>query len=229
MTEGYPLNGVWGYRTNGYYKDWDDVANSPKFSNAARPGFVKYVKVNTASDTDPLVIDSNDQVYLGDSFPHYTYGLNMFAKWRGFDITAFIQGVGKRKTYMSGVGLKPFANGANLFKHQLDSWTTDHQDAAYPILVPEANSSDNFQKSDKWVRNGAYCRLKNVVLGYTLPKMVLTKIGIKDLRVYVSGQNLFTIDHFYKGYDCEVAYGGSVGGEFYPIMQTYTFGIDVKF
>lgn len=229
LMENYPLNGIWGYRTNGYYSDWDDVSNSPKLSNAARPGFVKYVKVNNAEGTDPLIIDSNDQVYLGDPFPHYEYGVNLFAKWRGFDATIFIQGVGQRKTYMSGVGLKPFANGANLFTHQLDSWTSDHQDAAYPILVPEANSSDNFQKSDKWVKNGAYCRLKNIVIGYSLPKTVLGKIGIQSLRFYVAGQNLLTFDNFYKGYDPEVSYGGSVGGEFYPVMQTFTFGLDIKF
>lgn len=229
LMEGYPLNGIWGYRTNGYYSSWDDVSASPKLSNAARPGFVKYVKVNTAQGTDPLIIDSNDQVYLGDPFPHYEYGVNMFAKWRGFDLTVFIQGVGQRKTYMSGVGLKPFANGANLFTHQLDSWTPDHINAAYPILVPEANSSDNFQKSDKWVKNGSYCRLKNVVIGYTLPKTILTKIGIQSLRFYLSGQNLLTISNFYKGYDPEVSYDGDMGGEFYPIMQTYTFGFDIKF
>lgn len=130
---------------------------------------------------------------------------------------------------MSGVGLKPFANGANLFKHQLDSWTEDNPNAAYPILVPEANAGDNYVRSDKWVRSGAYCRLKNMVLGYTLPKKVVQSIGINNLRVYVGAQNLFTIDNFYKGYDPEVSYGGSVGGEFYPIMQTFTFGLDVKF
>jgi TonB-linked SusC/RagA family outer membrane protein len=229
LIEGYPLNGQWGYRTNGYFKDWDDVAASPKISNAARPGYVKYVKINTAEGTDPLVVDSKDQVYLGDKFPHYTYSANLFAKWQGFDLTAYFQGVGKRKAYMSGVGLKPFANGANLFKHQLDSWTEDNQDAAYPILVPEANAADNYAKSDKWVKNGAYLRLKNLVLGYTLPKTLLGKMGIGSLRLYVSGTNLLTWDHFYKGYDPEVSYGGGVGGEFYPIMQTYTFGIDVKF
>ena len=130
---------------------------------------------------------------------------------------------------MSGVGLKPFANGANLFRHQLDSWTPENPDADYPILVPEANAADNYVKSDKWVRNAAYLRLKNVVLGYTLPKSVVRKLHIDNLRVYASAQNLFTISDFYKGYDPEVSYGGSVGGEFYPIMQTFTFGIDLKF
>lgn len=229
LMEGYPLNGIWGYRTNGYYTSWDDVANSPKLSNAARPGFIKYVKVNQSEDTDPMVIDSNDQVFLGDSFPHYEYGLTLTGKWRGIDISVFFQGVGKRKAYLSGVGLKPFANGSNLFQHQLDSWTEDNPNAAYPILVPEANSADNYVRSDKWVRNGAYCRLKNLVVGYTLPQRWMKSIGIGSVRAYFSAQNLFTIDNFYDGYDPEVSYSGSVGGEFYPIMQSFTFGLDVKF
>lgn len=229
LMEGYPLNGIWGYKTDGYYSDWDDVAASPKLSNAARPGFIKYVKINQSEDTDPMVIDSNDQIYLGDTFPHYEYGLTLNGKWRGIDLSVFFQGVGKRKAYLSGVGLKPFANGSNLFTHQLDSWTPDHQDAAYPILVPEANSSDNYVRSDKWVRNGAYCRLKNLVVGYTLPEKWVKSCGIGSVRIYFSAQNLFTIDDFYDGYDPEVSYSGSVGGEFYPIMQSFTFGLDLKF
>lgn len=229
LMEGYPLNGIWGYRTDGYYTDWDDVAASPKLSNAARPGFIKYVKVNQAEGTDPMVIDSNDQVYLGDTFPHYEYGVTLNGKWRGIDLSVFLQGVGKRKAYLSGVGLKPFANGSNLFEHQLDSWTPDNQDAAYPILVPEANSNDNYVRSDKWVRNGAYCRLKNVVLGYTLPAKWTKTVGLGGVRAYFSAQNLLTIDSFYDGYDPEVSYGGTVGGEFYPIMRSFTFGIDIKF
>ena len=229
LMEDYPVNGIWGYLTDGYYQDWDDVNNSPKLSNAARPGYVKYVKVNQSEDTNPMVIDSNDQVYLGDSFPHFEYGLTLNAAWKNFDFTAFFQGVGQRKVFMSGVGLKPFANGANLFRHQLDYWSEDNPNAEYPILVPEANAGDNYQKSDKWVRDASYCRLKNVVLGYTLPTSLSKKMGIGSLRFYVSGQNLFTIDSFYDGYDPEVSYGGSVGGEFYPIMQTFTFGVDLKF
>jgi TonB-linked SusC/RagA family outer membrane protein len=229
QVEGYPNNGIWGYLTDGYYADWDDVANSPKLSNAARPGFVKYKKVFEGEGVDPMLIDSRDLVYLGDPFPHFEYGLTLDVAWKGFDLTAFFQGVGKRVQFMSGVGLKPFANGANLFRHQMDSWTQDNPDAAYPILVPESNSGDNYQKSDKWVRDASYMRLKNVVLGYTLPKRLTDKMQINSLRVYVSGQNLFTVSNFYKGYDPEVSYGGSVGGEFYPIMQTYTFGLDLKF
>ena len=229
MVEGYPRCSIWGYLSDGYYQDWDDVANSPKLSNSARPGYVKYKKINQGEGIDPMLIDSRDQVYLGDSFPHFEYGLNLNASWKNFDLTIFFQGVGQRSTFMSGIGLKPFANGANLFRHQMDSWTEDNRNAEYPILVPEANAADNYVRSDKWVRNAAYCRLKNMVLGYTLPQSLTKKLNIGSLRLYVSGQNLFTISNFYKGYDPEVSYGGNQGGEFYPIMQTFTVGVDLKF
>lgn len=229
MVEGYPNGGIWGYLSDGYYQNNDDVANSPKLSGAARPGFLKYKKVFQGEGVDPMLIDQRDQVYLGDPFPHYEFGANLTASWKSFDFTAFIQGIGQRSAFLSGVGLRPFANGANLFRHQVDYWTPDNPNAAYPILVPEANSADNFVRSDKWVRNAYYARLKNVVLGYTLPKKAAQKLKLANVRFYLSGQNLFTLSDFYPGYDPEVSYGGSVGGEFYPIMQTYTFGLNVNF
>lgn len=229
IQEGYPKGGYWGYLTDGYFADWDDVNNSAKLSKSARPGYVKYKKLDNTTGADPLLITDKDMVYLGDPFPHYEFGLNLGANWKGFDLSVFVQGVAKRKVVMSGIGLKPFANGSNLFKHQLDSWTPENTGAEYPILVPEANSADNFVTSDKWVRNGAYARLKNVMLGYSLPKALTSKMKIENARVYVSGQNLYTFSDFFKGYDPEVSYGGNLGGEFYPIMQTITFGLDLKF
>ena len=228
LTVGYPAGGLWGYQTDGYYADAADVANSPRLSSSAKPGYVKYVKVDQ-SGLNPTQITERDKVYLGDPFPHYEYGLNLTANYHNFDATIFIQGVGERKVVLDGIGLRPFFNGSNLFTHQLDTWTPDNPNAAYPILVPEANSSDNFQRSDKWVKDGAYTRLKNVVIGYTIPKANGSKSSFDSVRLYVSAQNLYTISKFYKGYDPEVNYGGSLGGEFYPIMQTYTFGINLKF
>ena len=83
--------------------------------------------------------------------------------------------------------------------------------------------------SDKWVRDGSYARLKNLIIGYSLPQKWCKKAQLGSVRIYLSGQNLLTMSHFYKGYDPEVLYGGSTGGEFYPIMQTYTVGVDLKF
>jgi TonB-linked SusC/RagA family outer membrane protein len=228
LTVGYPTRGIWGYVTDGYYKDANDVANSPRLSNAAKPGYVKYVKTDT-SGLNPNQITDRDKVYLGDPFPHFEYGLNLTGNYSNFDLTVFFQGVGQRDVLLTGIGVRPFFNGSNLFTHQLDSWTPDNPNAAYPILVPEANSADNFATSDKWIQNGAYLRLKNVVLGYSLPKSFLDKMKLDGVRFYLSGQNLFTISNFFSGYDPEVNYGGGFGGEFYPIMQTYTFGANFKF
>jgi hypothetical protein len=189
---------------------------------------VKYVKTDP-SGLNPNLITESDKVYLGDPFPHFEYGLNLTANYSNFDLTVFFQGVGERKVMMSGIGLRPFANGSNLFTHQLDSWTPTNPNAEYPILVPEANSADNFVTSDKWVQDGSYLRLKNVVLGYSMPKSVVDKAKLDGVRFYLSGQNLFTLSKFFSGYDPEVSYGGSLGGEFYPIMQTFTIGANLKF
>jgi len=223
---GYPVNSMWGYQTAGYFQTAEEAANSVKLSSADGPGYIKYVDQNNDGK-----LDNSDKIFLGDSYPHFEYGLRLEGSWRGIDVSVFVQGVGQRKAYMSGVGLKPFANGSNLFTHQLDSWTPDNPNAAYPILLPEANSADNFVLSDKWVKDASYGRLKNVVIGYTIPAKIMKKSLLSSARFYVSGQNLLTLSHFYKGYDPEVTYGvsGGVGGEFYPIMQTYTVGVDLSF
>ncbi|MCS3242748.1 hypothetical protein [Bacteroides ovatus] len=89
MVEGYPNKGIWGYVTDGYYKDWDDVNNSPKLGDA-RPGFVKYVKVYQGEDSDPMTIDTRDMVYLGDPFPHFEYGVTLNAGWKNFDFYSIL-------------------------------------------------------------------------------------------------------------------------------------------
>ncbi|MDR0542219.1 MAG: TonB-dependent receptor [Dysgonamonadaceae bacterium] len=225
IMEGYPYNAQWGYRTDGYFQTVEETLESAYFATKTpKVGYVKYVNQN-----DDNIINNDDMVYLGDAFPHYNFSVNLTASWKNLDALVFIQGVGQRSAYMSGVGLLPFANGSSLFTHQLDSWSKDNRNAAYPILLPEANAGDNFQKSDKWVRNGAYGRLKTVEIGYTLPASLTKKGQIDNVRLFVNGNNLFTVSNFYKGYDPEVSYGGSVGGEFYPVMRTFTFGLDVKF
>jgi TonB-linked SusC/RagA family outer membrane protein len=227
IVEGYPFRGQWGYVTNGYFQTVQETLDEAYFSTKTpKIGYVKYVNQNPDEDN---IIDTKDLVYLGDPFPHYNFGIRLNAEWNGFDAMVFIQGVGERKTFMSGIGLVPFTNGSSMFTHQLDSWTPENPNAEYPILLPEANAGDNFQKSDKWVRSGAYARLKTVEIGYSLPEILTKKIGLASARIFINGQNLFTISSFYKGYDPEVEYAGSLGGEFYPIMRTFTVGLDIKF
>ena len=109
----------------------------------------------------------------------------------------------------------------------MDYWTPENRDAEFPLLLIDGSGNNpNNIVSDFWIKSGAYLRMKNLVVGYTLPKKVLGRMHIDNLRFYASAQNLFTICSAYKGYDPENSVNG---GSFYPVMQTFTFGVDVRF
>ena len=116
--------------------------------------------------------------------------------------------------------------GRTIMESQFDTWTEDNRNAKYPLLLMEQVSGTNPNNicSSFWIKSGAYMRLKNLVVGYTMPKNIVNKIGISNLRFYVSGQNLFTIQNAYPGYDPEAN-----AGSYYPLMRIYTFGIDLRF
>jgi hypothetical protein len=190
---------------------------------------VRYKDISGPDGKPDNVINANDMTIIGDPFPRYRYGLSLGADWKGIDFTLFLQGVGKKDILLTGSGARPFHVGRSIFKHQLDTWTPENPNAEFPLLLVEgaAGSNPNNIVSDFWIKSGAYMRVKNVVIGYKLPAGVLNKAGIDRMRLYVSGQNLFTFaNKAYKGYDPE-NYVDS--GNFYPVMQTFSFGIDLSF
>ena len=188
---------------DGYLKCQQDIDDAECVYNGdksqIKPGFIRYVDVNNDG-----VINSNDRVVLGNSTPRYEFGLNLDMAWKGLDVGLFFQGVGKRDLFYSGAGVRPLVQNSTMYKSQLDTWSEDNPDAEYPLLLVD-NGSTNMNNiiSSFWVKNGAYVRLKNVTVGYTLPKKLLAKASIERLRFYVSCQNLFTISEGYKGYDPE--------------------------
>ena len=114
----------------------------------------------------------------------------------------------------------------NIASRELDSWSEENRNAEYPLLLIDGSGGGNMNNipSSFWVKSGAYMRLKNVSVGYSLPKNILGKSGLSNVRFYLSGQNLLTIAKGYKGYDPE----GDVSS-YYPVTQVYTFGVDIKF
>jgi len=142
------------------------------------------------------------------------------------DLSLLFQGVGKRDNYMSGIGAWAFHSTnfqGSAYEHHKDYWTSENPDASYPRLTV---GLDNNQKpSAHWIRSGAYLRLKNLVLGYTIPDALISKWGVGNLRVYLSGQNLWTLDNFYPGFDPEKE---NNTGQFYPIMKTYSIGLTLN-
>ena len=231
--EGYPLMSWYGYVSDGYFQSQTEIDNpdQPVYGGNkqnVKPGYIKYKDISGPKGKPDGVIDDHDRTIIGDPTPRYEFSLNLGAEWNNFDFSVFLQGVGKRDILYTGSGARPFYVGRSIFEHQLDYWTPDNRNAEFPILLIEGSKGGNMNNivSDFWVKSGAYMRVKNIVVGYTLPKKVINKMKIDNLRFYVSGQNLLTICNAYKGYDPENTLNG---GSFYPLMQTFTFGLDIRF
>ena len=225
--EGYALDSYYGYIAEGLFQSQEEIDNAPFHYGNTAPGDIRYRDISGPDGQPDNKIDNYDRSILGNYFPRYEYSANIAAQFKGFDLTVFFQGVGKRDNYLSGTGSQPFYSASfqgSMFEHQKDFWSPENRDAAYPRLT--ANSiANNYVTSSYWLKSGSYLRLKNVVLGYTVPRAVTGKVGVKTARLYVSGQNLVTWDKFFPGFDPEQR---DTGGEFYPIMRTYTVGLNIN-
>lgn len=235
---GNPLNSFFGYRALGFFADSNDVKNSPvQFglpwnpspTSGTKPGDMKYADISGPDGKPDGKIDAFDRTFLGNAFPRYEYSLNLNIGYGNFDINIFGQGVGMRDNYLSGQGAIPFASAdfaASLLDHHKDYWRTDNQNATFPRLLPSGLGGNNYLLSDWWIRSAAFFRIKNINLGYTLPASMLNKMKISNLRVYVSGQNLLTFTSAWRGFDPEI---NNANAEFYPLMRTFTAGVNVTF
>lgn len=239
---GAPFASYYGYRTDGYFSSYADIQNSalPVGLDASQlaPGDVKYKDIN-----DDGVIDNKDRQILGNAFPRYTFGATYNLDWKGFDLSVLVQGVGKRTMYLRGELIEPFhSNYAyTMYQHQMDYWTPTNTDARWPRLALAGSTStvNNYgYSSEIGVFNAAYLRLKNLALGYTLPKNVSTKIGMQKVHFSVNAQNLLTLSTL-TFFDPESSeYGNNMGGtggagansgRSYPTLKYFGFGIDVEF
>ncbi|WDF68633.1 TonB-dependent receptor [Sphingobacterium oryzagri] len=237
--EGYALNSIWAYRTEGYFQTTADLENAPSYQRllnvAGVPGLgdVRYVDINGDGEISPgsnRLGDTGDLVYLGDTNPRYQYGLNISLNYKGFDFNMFVQGIGKRNFKPSNELIQP-----QLFSYYLpmnfhmDYWTPENTDAAFPR--PFLSGNHNFQSSDKWFLSGAYARLKNIQLGYTLRKERFARLPFTAIRLYASGEDLMTVSRLgvFKGViDPEIKpEDGKVSP--YPFATTISFGLNIDF
>lgn len=247
IREGEAYNVWYGWETDGKFQSWEEIANS-----ALPDGAVSAMVSGNKGDISPGdwkfkdqngdgKIDSGDYVILGDPFPHFTYGFNYNLEWKGFDFSMFWQGVGERTMFLRGEMVEPFhANYSNtMYKHQLDFWTPTNTDARWPRLAEQGSNADKNnwgRPADYFMLDAGYIRLKNVVLGYTLPKKWTSAIGLGKVRVYVNGQDLFTFSHN-DFIDPESSdrdangntNGGSASGRQYLPTKYYGFGFDIEF
>ena len=213
------------YRTNGLYQKGDKF-NSPYDGTRTinvGPGDVKFVDMD-GNDT----LNSKDRVLLPNNYPRYDYSLNFNADYAGFDVNVFLFGVGKRSNQIGGIAIEPF-NGGNWFasglESALDRWTPENTNAKYPRLYKGGNGNYTIF-SDYFIRNGAFMRIKQITVGYSLPKKWLNRIKVQQLRFYVNTVNPFTFSNYDAGFDPEI---NDTNGSFFPIMKTTTVGVNLKF
>ncbi|MEQ6122514.1 SusC/RagA family TonB-linked outer membrane protein [Reichenbachiella sp. MALMAid0571] len=234
-TLGKPINSIYGYETQGIFQSQDEIDNAPAQIGTLKPGNLRYkdqLTVDTNNDGIPDaadgLINGDDRVIIGNSFPQMSYSFNLGFQYKGFDLSFAFQGVTKRDVRLGGDVVWPLYNAGKIQEWQLkESWTPENPNAKFPILSPTSAGSNDIQTSSTYVFDGSYLRLRNINFGYSLPSSLLENILISYARVYFSGQNLITWDKMPDGVDPLVPSGSQ--GEFYPIVSSYTFGIEVRF
>jgi TonB-linked SusC/RagA family outer membrane protein len=234
---GAPITQYYGYETNGFFQNQQDIDNSPKIAgNSVQPGDLKFKDLNKDG-----IIDEKDKTILGNPFPRYTFGFTYRIAYKGFDMSLFIQGVGKRDAFLRGELVEPFhyGYGATVYEHQTDIWSPSNPNARYPILanIGSPSNTNNWRTgSDLYKYDAAYARLKNVNIGYNFGKGVTQKLGIQRLRVSLIGQNLATLSKL-KFIDPETSeFGNSLNpgsssnsARQYPLPIFYGAGLDITF
>ena len=235
ILEGYPLNSIWGYKTDGYWSSREEYlaykeANPgyQSFNDAkVSGGDVKYVAQGKADHTigagGGTPDDPGDLVYLGSSNARLFYTINLGAQWKGFDLSVMFQGVGKRKVYVEPSQLAPLCRTYEMpWTIHTDYWTEDNPNASLPRLY--SGNDFNYQPADRWIQDGSYIRLKNISFGYTIP---VSKKVFERLRVYISGDDVWEHTKMLKVFDPEV--GNKPTANYYPFFRTWTFGVNLTF
>lgn len=222
---GYPVWGFWGYKTDGLYETQEEIDNGPTPPADVAPGDVRYQNTNSLlpeGETDE-VINSDDHSYLGSGLPTSIFSMNNSFRYKSFELTIFIQGIHGKKIYnRTRSWLESMSNLFNLPARMKDRWPHDKTSG-----IPRANYQDqnNGQFSDRWIEDGSYVRLKDIVLGYNLPSRWVNTVNMSEAKVYISAQNMLTITN-YSGLDPEV---GSTDSGSVPQFKTVVLGLDVNF
>ncbi|MEN7547730.1 SusC/RagA family TonB-linked outer membrane protein [Rapidithrix thailandica] len=237
---GQRLGDIWGYTTAGYFQSDDEVnnwADQTRFHTNWGAGDIKYEDLNGDGKIDwgdNTTDDPGDQRIIGNKNPRYTYGLSMGASWKGFDLNVFFQGVGKRDIALSSNTNVYWGFVGNMWQNSvfdahLDYWSPDNPNAFYPKPYMSGEHTKNTKTQTKYLENGAYMRLKNIQIGYTLPSSLLNKIGLENARVYFSGENLLTFTKLTKLFDPETVGGAWGSGKIYPLQKVLSMGVNVSF
>lgn len=227
LREGYPINSYYALNADGFFNTEDEIENSaiPIFATSVKPGDIRYVDRNNDGQIDY----EGDRFVLGNPFPRYTFGATYSTKWKNLDFSIFVQGVGKRQQWLRGEIVEAFHNNNEgpVFERHLDRWTPENLDATYPRLTVGSESVNNAARSEFYIFDAKYLRLKNIQLGYTIPEDISNRIGLSNSRFYLSGLNVLTFSPLKgTGVDPENL---DANGRVYPVARVFSVGLDINF
>lgn len=227
---GEAMNSYYIYKADGFFNSQEEAdAYTAKYGNPFgkefKAGDLRYVDVNGDGK-----LTADDRAYCGSSDPKITYGFNVNAGWKGFDLSLMFNGAADVKRLFDAYEVYGNFSGDAAHPSTIwrDAWTPENKNAKMPRIFFDTNSpsSNRSVQSDFWMQNTSYLRLKNLQLGYTIPKNWLNSIGVENIRIYYSVENLLTFDKMKINIDPEAT---SQRLSSYPLLRTHAFGINVSF
>ena len=227
---GEAMNSYYIYRADGFFNSKEEAdAYTAKYGNpfgkTFKAGDLRYVDTNKDGK-----LTADDREYCGSSDPKIIYGFNINAGWKGIDLSLMFNGAAGVKRLFDGYEV--YGNFSGDAAHPAtiwrDAWTPDNHDASMPRIFYDTNSASSSRsvQSDFWLQDTSYLRLKNLQLGYTLPKGWLNSVGVENIRIYYSVENLLTFDKMKINIDPEST---SQRLSSYPLLRTHAFGVNVTF
>ena len=218
--EGYPIGSFYGYVADGLFKTEQELANHPKRTGTEQLGDIKYKDLNGDGK-----ITAADRDVIGKNFPSWTGGLNVAVYYKDFDFSMLWQGAFDVDAYYTGEAAYTFFNSGKVLTKHMDRFhATNNPNGNFPRL--SLTSQINYQVSSFWLEDASYVRLKNISLGYNLPKSLLNHVGIEKAKVYIAGENLLTFSGL-DGLDAESP--SDTRGAFYSNVKKVSLGLKVTF
>jgi len=230
IREGSEFNEWFGYISDGLFQNQEELDNGALLHSAVKPGDVRYRDISGPDGVpDGVITPEYDKVLLGGSLPRFSYGGNVNLGYKNFDLSLIFQGVAKQTARLAPNMIQPYESTWTAPSTLYDGnyWSVyntaeQNLNSRFPRLSHQSAANNNYEMSDFWLFNGSYFRLKNVTLGYNLPESLLERINLKNVRMYLSGTDLFSISDYPEGYDPE-----SLNSSY--ISSTYSIGFNFKF